>query len=88
MNLANSQSTNCSISSNNCVVPLRSNFTMDCNAGRLSNYAQCLSNENCLNPETANVHLNAQYCAEGGCIISCEGKIYYIAILTYILYYT
>ena len=75
MNLANSQSTNCSVSSNNCVTPLTSNFTKDCNTGRLSDYAQCLSNGNCLNSGTANVHLNAHYCGEGGCSISCQGKV-------------
>ena len=73
LNLANSQSANCSIGSD-CMIPLTSNFTKDCNAGRLRNYAECLYNNDCLNPEAANVQLNDQYCAEGGCKISCEGK--------------
>ena len=88
MNLANSQSANCSISSNNCVTPLTSNFTTDCNTGRLSNYAQCLSNERCLSSGTANTHLNTQYCGEGDCVVSCEGNVYHIAIYPYVKYYT
>ena len=83
LNLANSQSVDCSISSDDCLLFLASNFTKDCNAGRLANYAECLSNDNCLSSATANVQLNLQYCREGGCIISCVGK-YRVCIHTYV----
>ena len=75
IDLANSQS-DCSATSAiaNCVSPLTSNFTADCKAGRLSNYAECLSNANCLSPNTADIQLNPQYCRGGGCNISCVGK--------------
>jgi len=73
INLANSQS-DCSVTSASCMSPLTSNFTADCTAGRLSNYAECLSNNDCLNPNTADIQLNPQYCGGGGCVISCVGK--------------
>ena len=73
-NLAFAQFANCSTS---CLSPLTSNFSDDCINGRLSNYAQCLSGEDCLNAATANGQLNLNYCGEGGCVISCRGTYVY-----------
>ena len=90
INLTNSQSviTNCSFS-DDCVSPLTSSFTQDCSAGRLKQYARCLSNQSCLNPETAGTQLNEHYCdsEEYGCSISCIGKTYIYACMAKDEYY-
>ena len=73
----NSQSAiaNCSFTSD-CASSLTSGFTEDSHAGRLSEFAKCLWNHECLDPETASTQLEEHYCEETGCMISCIEDMY------------
>lgn len=55
-----------------CTASLSSDFTKDCDDGKLRNFARCLRDTKSLNSMIVAYELNKQYCGSGNCEFLCS----------------